>query len=291
MDAAEPSLHGPDAALSGIAAASAARMGAENFPVALRVLPARPRARLVAVYGFARFVDDVGDRAPGDAHARLRLLDTIEADLRALPAGEAALPAVTALADVLAATDVGLEPFLDLIEANRIDQSVASYATFDDLLGYCRFSAAPVGRIVLHVAGAATPENLADSDAVCAALQVLEHGQDVGEDARMGRVYLPADDRRAAGVTDAELRGTVTGAALRGVVATQVERSEALLRTGAPLVRRLRGWARIAVAGYVAGGRATAAALRRADHDVLGSPVRPSRAVTALHALRLVTPW
>jgi squalene synthase HpnC len=298
MDAAEPSLHGADRPvrgaqelLEGIAAAGAARMGAENFPVALRLLPARPRGQLAAVYRFARFVDDVGDRAPGGPAERLALLDLVEADLRALPGGTARLSAVTGLGPLVGAGGVPLQPFLDLVEANRVDQRVSSYATFADLLDYCRFSAAPVGRIVLHVAGAATPANVADSDAVCNALQVLEHCQDVGEDARAGRVYLPDEELRAAGIEAADLRGERTGPQLRAVVATQVARAESLLSTGPALVRRLSGWARFAVAGYVAGGQATAAALRHAEHDVLARAIRPSRAGTAVRALRLVAPW
>lgn len=291
MDAAEPSLDGAYAALDGIAAASAAQMGSENFPVALRLLPSRPRGQLAAVYRFARFVDDVGDRAPGGPAERLALLDLVEADLHALPGGAARLAAVSGLNAFVGDGGVPLQPFLDLVEANRVDQRVPSYATFADLLGYCRLSAAPVGRVVLYVAGAATPANVADSDAVCNALQVLEHCQDVGEDARAGRVYLPDEELRAAGIDAAELRGERSGPQLRAVVATQVERAESLLETGPALVHRLRGWARFAVAGYVAGGQATAAALRRAEHDVLARAIRPSRAGTAARALRLVAPW
>jgi squalene synthase HpnC len=259
--------------------------------VALRILPSAPRAQLAAVYAFARFVDDVGDRAPGSPDDRLKLLDAIENDLLNLLGDGARLAPVAGLRPLVRDRGIPLEPFLDLVEANRIDQRTSAYDTFADLLGYCRFSAAPVGRIVLHVAGAATAQNIADSDDVCNALQVLEHCQDVGEDARAGRVYLPASELRAAGVADEELRGDRTGTALRGVLAVQVARAESLLHRGDPLVRRLDGWARFAVAGYVAGGLATAAALRHANYDVLSHPVSPSRAGTVTRALRLVAPW
>jgi squalene synthase HpnC len=287
MDSGEPAQSGV-AVLDEVAAGAAAQMGAENFPVALRVLPSGPRAELAAVYAFARFVDDVGDRAPGD---RLALLDTVESDLLDLLGDGARLAPVVGLRPLVRDRGIPLEPFLDLVEANRIDQRTSGYETFADLLGYCRFSAAPVGRIVLHVAGAATRRNLADSADVCNALQVLEHCQDVGEDARAGRVYLPAEELRAAGVDVDELRGTDTSTALRAVLAVQVARAETLLHSGDPLVRRLTGWARFAVAGYVAGGRATAAALRRANYDVLAHHVAPSRAGTVTRALRLVAPW
>jgi squalene synthase HpnC len=271
--------------LAAVGAGVARQSSAENFPVALRVLPARPRAHLNRIYAYARFVDDVGDEATGD---RKRLLDLIDTDVRALRGGTPALRPVADLRPTVEECDVPLEPLLALIEANRVDQRVTRYASFDDLLGYCQLSAAPVGQLVLHVAGAATERNIADSDAVCAALQVLEHCQDVGEDARAGRVYLPADDLHAAGVMEDQLRAAVTTTALRGVVGRQVERAAELLTAGAPLVGRLTGWAKIAVAGYVAGGTATAHALRRARFDVLGRPIRPSRPRTTVDALRLL---
>jgi squalene synthase HpnC len=269
-------------ALSEVASRAPAQAAAENFPVALRVVPARPRAHLRRVYAYARFVDDVGDEAAGD---RMGLLEAVEADVRALWGGTPRLPVVAALRSLIDDCGTPAEPFLDLIEANRLDQTVRSYATFEDLLGYCRYSAAPVGRLVLYVAGAVTPANVADSDVVCNALQVLEHCQDVGEDARAGRVYLPADD--LGDVHDGDLTSTVTSPALRRAIRTQVERAVSMLGAGEPLVRRLRGWSRFAVAGYLAGGYATADALRRANFEVLARPVRPSKARTAARGVRL----
>ena len=266
---------------------SAGRMGGENFPVALRILPRAVRADLAAVYRYARFVDDVGDEAPLDAPGRLRLLDLVELEVRLLAGGTPALTPVADLAPVTARHDVPLTAYLDLVEANRVDQRRTSYETFDDLLGYCRLSAAPVGRIVLHVGGAATAANVADSDAVCAALQVLEHCQDIGEDARRGRVYLPAAEMRSHGVAETALRAAGTSPALRAVIGVQVTRARRLLEQGRPLVGRLSGWARLAVAGYVAGGLATADALERAGHEVLARPVTPSKARTALAATRV----
>lgn len=271
--------------LEAIAARSAAQMGAENFPVALRVVPARSRAHLQRIYGFARFIDDVGDTADGD---RLRLLDLVDDDVRALPGGAARLTPVRELKVLIDDCGAPIDPFIDLIEANRADQRVSRYPTFADLLGYCDLSAAPVGRLVLYVAGAADPVNIADSDAVCAALQVLEHCQDAGEDARAGRIYLPSDELRAAAIDDAQLLESTTSGRLRSVVSVQVERSVELLERGKPLVRRLSGWARLAVAGYVAGGYATADALRTADFDVLSTLVKPTTGRTVLHTLRLL---
>ena len=269
-----------------IAALSAGQAGAENFPVALKLLPRGPRAHLSSAYSYARFVDDIGDQADGD---RLALLQYIDDDVHRLysPAADPSLPTVAGLRSMRADCGVPIEPFLDLITANRIDQSVDAYETFDDLLDYCRYSAAPVGRIVLHIAAAANDENVSDSDQVCAALQVLEHCQDVGEDAAAGRVYLPATDLRAADVEPGDLIAARTSAGLRAVVAAQVDRSQLMLESGRPLVRRLSGWARIAVSGYIAGGLATVDALRAAEFDVLARPVVPSKARTVTHALRV----
>jgi len=283
VDLGSPGQTTVAAALETLAARSAAQMSAENFPVALKIVPARPRADLARIYAFARFVDDVGDESDGD---RLLLLDAVDADLHTLWTGGAArLSAVAGLAPLIEQHAMPIEPFTDLVQANRVDQTVGSYADFDALLGYCRLSAAPIGRMVLHVAHAASDRNVMDSDAVCAALQVLEHCQDVGEDARAGRVYLPADDLAAAGVERADLLAGSASPALRRVVARQVDRSLELLGAGRPLVRRLSGWSRVAVSGYVAGGLATAAALRAADHDVLTSLVKPGKTRTLLSAL------
>ncbi|HZE50381.1 MAG TPA: squalene/phytoene synthase family protein [Jatrophihabitantaceae bacterium] len=265
------------AVLERLAAASAAQAGSENFPVALRVLPKDPRDKLMRAYAFARFVDDVGDEAPGD---RLALLDVIDADVRALPSGTAVLPVVQALRPLVEDSGTPLSPFLDLIEANRIDQRVSSYSSLADLLHYCDYSAAPVGRIVLHIAEAATEQNVADSDAVCNALQVLEHCQDVGEDARAGRVYIP-------GVQLDDALASATGPTVRVAVATHVALARGMLHPGRALVRRLHGWPRLAIAGFVGGGLATAVALRRAEYDVLARTVRPSKGRTAREAARL----
>jgi squalene synthase HpnC len=198
-----------------------AQAGEENFPVALRLLGRRIRRHLLAVYGFARLVDDVGDEVTGN---RLALLDQVERELDA-----PRHPVMRALAATVRECELPREPFLRLIEANRRDQVVARYESLDQLLDYCRLSAAPVGELVLCVFGAATAERIALSDRVCSALQLIEHLQDVEEDSARGRLYL----------------GPFAGPA----------EARSLLEAGAPLVRQLRGRARLAVAGFVAGGR------------------------------------
>ena len=193
----------------------------ENFPVALWLLGPRVRRHLKAIYGFARLVDDIGDEAAGD---RLALLDQVERELDAPDH-----PVMCALTETVRECALPREPLLRLIEANRRDQVVTRYDSFQELLDYCQLSAAPVGELILHVFGAATPDRIALSDGLCAGLQVIEHLQDVDEDRARGRVYI----------------GPFDGAA----------HARALLEEGAPLVRLLRGRARLAVAGFLAGGR------------------------------------
>ncbi|WP_242619459.1 squalene synthase HpnC, partial [Actinomadura fibrosa] len=233
----------------------------ENFPVAARLLPARHRADLRAVYGFARLVDDIGDEAPRGQRARL--LDSVDADLDRVYAGRTPrLPQLRRLAGTVQARSIPAEPFRRLVRANRQDQVVHRYGTFKELLDYCTLSANPVGRIVLHVFGVADPELIEPSDRICTALQIIEHCQDAGEDFRVGRVYLPAEDLRRFGCAEDDLARPVTPTRLRGVLALQAGRAAELLDQGSgPLLVGLRGWARVAVAGYVAGGRAALAAL------------------------------
>jgi squalene synthase HpnC len=233
------------------AAAVLARAGTENFTVASFLLGRRTRARLLAIYGFARLVDELGDAAPGD---RLAQLDWLEAELDRVYDGEPEHPLMRRLAACVRELDLPREPFARLVEANRRDQRQASYRTFQELLDYCALSANPVGELVLHVFGAATPERIALSDEICTALQLVEHWQDVEEDHReRGRVYVPAEDRERFGVEP--------GRTSPELLAFEVDRARALLDDGARLVGTLRGRARLAVAGYVGGGRAALAAL------------------------------
>jgi squalene synthase HpnC len=259
----------------------------ENFPVALRVLPSPRRKGLHAVYAFARTVDDLGDRAPGD---RTALLAAFGDDLDRIWTGDdPESPVLRLLSPVVARHHLPREPFRHLLEANLIDQRVSSYATFDDLLGYCRLSADPVGRIVLGLLDHHEADTVVLSDRVCTALQLLEHWQDVGEDRRAGRVYLPLDDLAAFGVPVEDLDLRSTSERLRGLMRFETERAACLLESGAPVVRALHGWGRVAVAGYVAGGRATVTALRRSGGDVLSRAPRPRRPDLVLGVTGLLT--
>lgn len=264
---------------------------AENFPVALRLLPRELRTGLVAVYDVARVIDDLGDEAAGD---RTALLTEFGRDLaRVWDGGQPQHPVLRRLAPVVAAHGLAREPFQRLVQANLVDQRVHRYATYAQLRGYCTLSADPIGRIVLALFGVSAAAATELSDRVCTALQLIEHWQDVAEDRRAGRVYLPQEDLAAFGVTEVELDGTVASPALRRLMAFQITRAAELLDSGAPLVGLLHGWARLAVAGYVAGGRAALDALRRAlrhgaQRDVLAGPPRPRRRDVLRHLVLLL---
>jgi squalene synthase HpnC len=255
----------------------------ENFPVALRVLPRRFRDHLQAVYGFARTVDDLGDESTGD---RLANLDAFAADLDLNWSG--GTPKDAKLAATIRALNLPPEPFHRLIEANRQDQRVTRYQTFDDLRAYCRLSADPVGRIVLRIFDVSSDVRVAWSDAICTGLQLVEHWQDVAEDRRAGRIYLPADDMARFGVTPEDLDGPTTSPALKRLISAETDRAAELFRHGTPLVRDLSGWARLAVGGFLAGGLATVDALRRADYDVLALTPRPRKADVLRHLIAKV---
>ncbi len=281
-------------------AAVLAQARTENFPVALRLLPTAARGHLMALYGYARLIDDIGDATNRTPEARAAALDAAEADLDRLYAGQPPRhPLIADLAATVRACALPRQPLHALIAANRQDLMVSRYDTYDELRGYCSLSADPVGRLVLGVFGVATPERIAYSDRVCTALQLVEHCQDVAEDRRRGRIYLPAQDMARFGVTESDLDAATTPDAVRKLVAFEAARARGLLDAGAPLVSSLRGTAprgqrrqgdtaprgrrrhgyeaRIAVAGFVAGGRAALAALARADYDVLAGPPRARR--------------
>jgi squalene synthase HpnC len=263
----------------------------ENFPVAPFFLPRAWRADLMAVYGFARLVDDIGDGdlAPGGADARLLgvspeeagdrlvLLDAFEADLRRVFDGTPAHPLLRRLQHTVRRRSLTPEPFLGLIAANRQDQLVTRYETYDDLLAYCELSANPVGRLVLAVTGTSTPERARLSDAICTALQIVEHLQDVKEDLGRDRVYLPAADMKRFHVQEADLATPTAGASVRALVAYEAERARDLLNEGAPLVGSVHGRLKLLLAGFVAGGRAGIRAIAAAEHDLHTGPPKPGK--------------
>jgi squalene synthase HpnC len=275
------------------------RMGGENFPVAARVLSRRDRRHLLAVYGFARLADELGDELTGD---RLAALDWLQGEVDLAYAGKARHPLLARLQSTLAECALPRGPLVRLIDANRLDQRLTRYETWEQLQAYCELSANPVGELVLCVFGLATPERIALSDRVCTALQLAEHLQDVGEDSRRGRVYLPEEDLARFGCSHEQLAQLVSRGGvdlglgglladlsaqsedfgrpadrLRETVSFETARARELLAAGVPLVRSIRGRPKLAVAAFVAGGRAALDAVERARFDVLRGVRRASR--------------
>ncbi|WP_371534722.1 squalene synthase HpnC [Streptomyces sp. NBC_00466] len=266
----------------------------ENFPVAPFFLPRAWRDDLMAVYGYARLVDDIGDGDlaspaaearllgldPARADDRLAMLDAFEADLRRVFAGpgeQPRHPILRALRPTVRRCALTPEPFLGLIAANRQDQTVRRYETYEDLLAYCELSANPVGRLVLQITGTASPERIRRSDAVCTALQIAEHLQDVAEDLGRDRIYLPAQDMKEFHVQEADLAVPSAGASVRSLIAYEAERARGLLNEGAPLVGSVHGRLKLLLAGFVAGGSAALQAVSAAGFDVLPGPPKATK--------------
>jgi squalene synthase HpnC len=259
--------------------AVAARARTENFPVASLLFPRAVRPHLRAIYGFARLVDILGDEFEGD---RLEILDELEREVDACYTGEPSWAVMRELQPTIRACDLPREPFLRLIEANRMDQRISQYATWADLKQYCVHSADPVGRLVLGVLGRDEAELVALSDDVCTGLQLVNFLQDVPRDLALGRVYLPAEDRACFGV----LKVDQPNQPLKRLLWYEANRARGLLASGEELGRRLGGRVGRAVAVFGRGGLAALDALERADWDIFNGRPRPSRARLALAAIR-----
>ncbi len=253
-------------------ASVAARARTENFPVASLLFPREHRPHLRAIYGFARLVDILGDEWEGD---RLRALAALEAELDACYGeGKPEWPVMQELKPTIDACGLPREPFARLIEANRMDQRILEYETWDDLREYCRHSADPVGRLVLGVIGRADDAELAVwSDDVCTGLQLVNFLQDVPRDLALGRVYLPAEDRRRFGATVLDRPNEPLTELLR----FEADRAAGLLAAGERLRASIGGRTGKTVGLFARGGLAALDALRDAQWDIFNGRPRPSR--------------
>ncbi len=265
-----------------------AQKSVENFPVAIRALPKRTRGHLMAVYGYARFVDDIGDEFTGD---RLTALDWVQAELQRARTSTATHPVMQQLSSLLQEVDIADAPFVSLIEANRLDQHKTRYLTQAELAKYCALSANPIGQLVLAIFEVATPKRINQSNAVCTGLQIIEHLQDIGEDyTQKKRIYMPAELMQRFGVVEEDLSASQASPKLCKLVAHHCDTARGLLLQGKPLLSSLSGWAKIAVAGYIAGGLAALDAIAAANYDVLSKLRAPSRVRTMLHVGKLLVP-
>ncbi len=260
-------------------AAVARRARTENFPVASFLFPRRLRPHLRGIYGFARLVDILGDEVEGD---RLEALDELEREVDACFAGRATWPVMEALEPTVAQFALPREPFLRLIEANRMDQRISEYETWDGLRDYCRHSADPVGRLVLGLLHRdREPELVAASDDVCTGLQLVNFLQDVPRDLELGRIYLPAEDRGRFRVSAFDRPSPE----LRELLRYEAARAAGLLASGRVLQRRIGGRVGRAVGLFARGGLAALDALETAQWDVFTQRPRPSRARLLIVAL------
>ena len=258
----------------------------ENFPVASRLVPARLRPAVVAIYRFARAADDLADEGDMPAASRVAALDAFDRQLDRIERGEATTDApFPALAVAIREHGLPLAPFHDLISAFRQDVTVTRYPDFDGVLDYCRRSANPVGRLLLALYRTQTPANLAAADAVCTGLQLTNFWQDIAIDWQKDRVYLPQDDLLRFGVREAQIAEARVDAAWRALLAFEVARARGLLEAGRPLVRALPWRLGLELSAVISGG------LRILDRiDAVGGDVFARRPVLATRDW-LVVAW
>jgi squalene synthase HpnC len=241
----------------------------ENFPVASLLLPPALRPAVAVIYRFARNADDFADEGDLPPAERLASLDAYRQELLLLQAGrESTLPLFRDLADVVRDHGLPFKPLFDLLDAFAQDVVKQRYADFGEVMHYCARSANPVGRLMLHLYGAAQPENLEQSDAICSALQLINFWQDVEVDLRKDRIYLPQDELARHGVDEAQLTRGLTDDRWRALMRFQVSRAEALLLSGAPLATRLPGRIGLELRMIVQGGKRICDKLHAVQYDV-----------------------
>lgn len=259
-----------------------ARRRDENFTVVSWFLPAALRPHFFALYAFCRWTDNLGDEAEGD---RLALLGRWEHGLRACAGGRREHPVFVALGATMDAYAIPLDPFLRLIEANRMDQRVSRFATYDELLNYCEHSATPVGRMVLYVLGYRDEERQQLADATCIGLQLANFWQDVSVDLRKGRIYIPLEDMRRFGYDEQRLQSGIVDDTFRSLMRFEARRARLLFERGRALEPLIDRSARADVRLFRVGGEAVLDAIEAADYDVLSRRPRVRRGRKLMMAL------
>ena len=260
----------------------------ENFHVASWFLPERLRPHFHSIYAYCRVSDDLGDEV-GNQEQSLALLDMWGSELDACYRGEARHPVFVALADTVRACEIPKEPFADLLVAFKQDQRVTRFETMEDVLGYCRYSANPVGRLVLYVCGYRDAERFALSDATCSALQLANFWQDVKVDWQKDRVYFPQEDMRRFGVTEDVVAKGVMTPEFRELMQYEVGYARELFRKGAPLIGMVDRELATDLDLFTRGGMEILRAIEAQGYDVLRArPAIPKvrKVMLMLHALR-----
>jgi squalene synthase HpnC len=261
-----------------------ARSHYENFSVATWFLPKRLRQHFYNVYVYCRISDDLGDET-GDCEASLQLLDKWECELNACYTGDPRHPVFVALAGTVREFDIPKQTFADLLTAFRQDQRITRYESFDDLLGYCRYSANPVGHLVLYLCGYRDRERQQLSDYTCTALQLANFWQDVSDDYVKGRIYLPLEDLRKYGVTESDVADKKNTGAFREMMRFEVQRAREWFERGFPLAGKVSRELATDIELFSRGGQEILNAIERQDYAVLGRrPVISKRRKLALVA-------
>jgi squalene synthase HpnC len=257
----------------------------ENFHVATWFLPKALRPHFHAIYAYCRISDDLGDEV-GDTAVALALLDLWGRELDACYEGRARHPVFVALAETIRECAIPKEPFADLLTAFRQDQAATRYESMQDVLGYCRYSANPVGRLVLYACREVSDDNFRYSDATCSALQLANFWQDVRVDFAKGRVYLPQEDMRRFGVADATIaRGTATPE-FRALLHHEVDFARSLFEQGLPLIARVNRELALDLDLFSRGGLEILHAIERRNYDVLSQRPAISKTTKLRLALR-----
>jgi squalene synthase HpnC len=246
-----------------------ARSHYENFSVATWFLPARLRQDFFNVYAYCRISDDLGDEI-GDTSASLQLLDEWESELNACYDGHPRHPVFVALAETVRKFEIPKQEFADLLTAFRQDQTVTRFETFQDLLAYCRYSANPVGHLVLYLGGYRDHERQQLSDYTCTALQLANFWQDVSVDYAKGRIYLPLEDLRRFGVREEEIRGGQNSPPFREMMRFEVQRAREWFAQGLPLVGKVSRELALDVELFSRGGLEILNTIERQNYSVLG---------------------
>ncbi len=233
-----------------------ARSHYENFPVASLAIPHAIRPFVAVVYAFARLADDFADEGAREAAERLQLLDDWQKKLDQVYGGQADHPVFIALKETIRKTGLPQKPLDDLLRAFRMDVTVKRYPTFAELHSYCRFSANPVGHLVLHLFGVSSPETRISSDALCTGLQLANFCQDFSVDWSRGRLYVPLDDLARFGYNETDIASGVSDDRFRALMAFQVDRARGFLLDGVPLLTMVSGRLRLELSMTLRGGLA-----------------------------------
>ena len=241
----------------------------ENFPVASLLLPMRLRKPIALIYSFARQADDFADEGDLTPEQRLALLDGFRRELDRIGSGQTSdMPLFVALADMIQAHNLPLQPFYDLLDAFAQDVVKTRYENFGEIMDYCRHSANPVGRLLLHLYGQATPRNIALSDAICSALQIINFLQDVAIDYRKDRIYFPQDEMRKYRIEERQIANGDAGGAWGVFMEFELGRARRLLQSGAPLGLALPGRIGLEMRSIIAGGERILHKLYKARGDM-----------------------